>query len=113
VIALLDRWCVEYDVTGRGIMHPSRAGERTETDSYAPAWTTKPRALNTYKRIDGLTGKAPRPNTPPQYIFTRRTARKRSHGAPLYYVDLQFDQRAGGVFISSDHRKGAAKTRST
>src|SRR4029077_9098463 len=76
--------------------------ERTETDSYAPAWTTKPRSLNVYKRVDGLTDKAPKADTPAEYIFTRRTARKRSHGAPSYYVDMQFEQRhTAGVFTSA------------
>jgi hypothetical protein len=95
VIALLDRWCAGHDFTGRGIIHPSRAGERLGTASYAPAWTTKPRIITTYKRIDRTTDKAPTPYAPAQNIVTRRTAEKRSHGVPGGYIDMQY---INGVF---------------
>jgi hypothetical protein len=104
LIALLDRWCHEYDFTGRGIFHPSRTGERTDTSSYAPAWDTKPRALNRYRLVDGagksITGIAVS-TTPEQERFTRRTAAKRSHGAFGAHVDMQYRdgvfQTRGGI----------------
>lgn len=88
VIAQLDRWCVEHDFTGRAIIHPSRTGERTGTSSYAPAWTTKPRALQTWKRVT-FDGKPATDHIPAEHVFTRRYVEKRSHGERGYHVDLQ------------------------
>src|SRR5262249_10361968 len=45
VLSELERMAVEYDFTAYGILHPSRAGQRTGTGSYAPAWSTRPRAI--------------------------------------------------------------------
>lgn len=96
VIALLDRWCVELDITGTGILHPSQAGARAGGDSYAPAWATKPRARQSYRRC-GPGGKtlSTTDYTPIQQIFTRRTVTKRSHGVDGGFVDLQYQ---GGIW---------------
>jgi hypothetical protein len=93
VIALIDRWCTVYDFTGRAIIHPSRAGERTDTGSYAPAWTTKPRSIQTFRRVT-LDGKTVT-DTPADQVYTRRTIFKRSHGQPGQYVLLQY---RGGIW---------------
>jgi hypothetical protein len=89
VIALLERWCEEYDFSAYAILHPSRAAERQGGGSYAPAWSTKPRVVHTFHRVT-FDGKRPTENTPPTHIFTRRFVEKRSHGESRYWEDLQY-----------------------
>jgi hypothetical protein len=55
LIALLDRWCTEYDFSAYAILHPSRIAERQGGGSYAPAWDTKPRCIDTFVAV-GLDG---------------------------------------------------------
>ena len=96
VIALLDRWCVEYNFTARAILHPSRAGERQGGGSYAPAWSTKPRVIHAYSLVT-FDGKpiGNRKDIPAAHLFTRRYVEKRSHGVSKYWVDVQYRD---GVF---------------
>jgi hypothetical protein len=105
VIAMLDRWCVEYDFTGRAILHPSRMGERTDTGSYAPAWNTKPRAIQEYKRVTyDAGGKACKAFSPAaEYTATRRTITKRSHGQDGVSVELVY---RSGVWLPMQSAAG-------
>jgi AAA domain len=103
VLSLIDRWCIEYNMTCRGILHPSRAAERQGGGSYAPAWSTKPRAVQTYKRVTA-DGSAVLEGTAPELIHTRRKIEKRSHGQPGHSVIMKYsngiwgpvDQNGGG-----------------
>ena len=90
VIALLDRWCEEFDFSAYAILHPSRAAERQGGGSYAPAWSTKPRVIHTFARVtfDGKAAK--KKDTPRSHCFTRRLVAKRSHGEDQYHVDMCF-----------------------
>jgi Bifunctional DNA primase/polymerase, N-terminal/AAA domain len=89
VIREIDRWCLEYNFTGLSILHPSRAGERLGGGSYAPAWTTKPRAIQTFKRRR-LDGKPATADTPRSHTFVRRMVSKRSHGEAGGWLDMAY-----------------------
>jgi len=91
VIREIDRWCIEYNFTALSILHPSRAGEREGGGSYAYAWTSKPRALHTFKRLR-IDGGAVNEHTPPQHTMVRRTVKKRSHGAFGHWQDLRYER---------------------
>jgi RecA-family ATPase len=106
VIAELDRLALEYDFTAYAILHPSRAGERTGTGSYAPAWSTKPRAIQSFSRVN-LAGGTVVEGTPRSEIGTRRKVIKRSHGADGESLDLRYDR---GSFQKADHRGGEDAT---
>ena len=86
LIRLIDSWCIEYDFTAYSIVHPSRSSERGNTmGSYATAWTTKPRCIQTFKRVLGNfhTGghKAKiTEDTPLEDIWYQRRVQKRSNG---------------------------------
>lgn len=86
IIRLLDSWCMEYDFTAYSIVHPSRSSERGNTiGSYATAWSTKPRAIQTFKRVlspfagGGSKAKITE-DTPLEDIFYQRRVQKRSNG---------------------------------
>ena len=86
LIRLIDSWCVEYDFTAYSIVHPSRSSERGgSVGSYATAWTTKPRAIQTFKRVlspyagGGSKAKITE-DTPLGDIFYQRRVQKRSNG---------------------------------
>lgn len=104
VIAELDRLALEYDFSAYAILHPSRAGERSGTGSYAPAWSTKPRAIQTFSRVNLAGGKKVDDHTPRSQVGVRRFVLKRSHGTDGEHVDLKYDrgsfqptvQRCGG-----------------
>ena len=103
VIAELDRLCLEYDFTAYAILHPSRAGERSGTGSYAPAWSTKPRSIQTFTKVN-LAGGNITEHTPRSHVGMRRKVIKRSHGADGACMNLEYDrgswrvtgQRSGG-----------------
>ena len=86
LIRLIDSWCMEYDFTAYSIVHPSRSSERGNSiGSYATAWTTKPRAIQTFKRVlSPWAGGGPKAkiteDTPLQDIFYQRRVQKRSNG---------------------------------
>jgi RecA-family ATPase len=86
IIRTLDSWCVEYDFTAYSIVHPSRSSERGGTaGSYATAWTTKPRAIQTFKRVlSPYAGGGPKAkiteDTPIEDIWFQRRVQKRSNG---------------------------------
>jgi hypothetical protein len=79
VIALLDRWCEEYDFTAYAILHPSRAAERQGGGSYAPAWSTKPRVIHTFDRVT-FDNKKTTKDTPSSQCFTRERSRSAATG---------------------------------
>ena len=86
LIRLIDSWCMEYDFTAYSIVHPSRSSERGNSiGSYATAWTTKPRAIQTFKRVlspwagGGSKAKITE-DTPLADIFFQRRVQKRSNG---------------------------------
>jgi hypothetical protein len=91
VIGELDRLALEYEFTAYAILHPSRAGERSGTGSYAPAWSTKPRAIQSFSKIN-LAGGAVVESTPRSNIGTRRKVTKRSHGPDGEFLDLRYDR---------------------
>lgn len=86
IIRLIDSWCLEYDFTCYSIVHPSRSSERGATvGSYATAWTTKPRAIQTFRRVlSPFAGGGPKAkiteDTPIDDIFYQRRVQKRSNG---------------------------------
>ena len=86
LIRLIDSWCMEYDFTAYSIVHPSRSSERGNSiGSYATAWNTKPRAIQTFKRVlSPWAGGGPKTkiteDTPLQDIFYQRRVQKRSNG---------------------------------
>ena len=86
LIRLIDSWCVEYDFSAYSIVHPSRSSERGgSVGSYATAWTTKPRAIQTFKRVlsnfagGGAKAKITE-DTPIDDIWYQRRVQKRSNG---------------------------------
>lgn len=86
LIRLIDSWCIEYDFSAYSIVHPSRSSERgNSVGSYATAWTTKPRAIQTFKRVlSPFAGGGPKAkiteDTPIDDIFYQRRVQKRSNG---------------------------------
>lgn len=86
LIRLIDSWCAEYDFTAYSIVHPSRTSERGGgIGSYATAWTTKPRAIQTFKRVLApFAGGGPKAkiteDTPLTDIWFQRRVQKRSNG---------------------------------
>ena len=86
LIRLIDSWCAEYDFTAYSIVHPSRSSERGNSmGSYATAWTTKPRCIQTFKRVlsnfhtGGPKAKITE-DTPIEDIWFQRRVQKRSNG---------------------------------
>ena len=96
LIRLLDSWCMEYDFTAYSIVHPSRSSERGNTvGSYATAWTTKPRAIQTFKRIlSNFAGGGPKAkiteDTPLADIWYQRRVQKRSNGPEGERILLEY-----------------------
>jgi hypothetical protein len=98
VIREFDRWGADLNCSGIAIIHPSRAAERSDTaysSSYAAAWTTKPRAIQKFKRHHVIEGQNIQDNTPYDKIKVRRFVSKRSHGKDGYHIDLQY--RSGAM----------------
>src|SRR5262249_45836218 len=76
VLSELGRMGGEYVFNAYGILHPSRAGQRTGTGSYAPAWSTRPRAIQqVMENDDGIV----------------REVIKRSHGASGAKITLRYN----------------------
>lgn len=102
ILIILDLWCEEFDCTMQSILHPSRGAERGDfKGSYAASWTTKPRCLQSYKRVlapnaplsSGGTGKQkglPVADTPQEHIWFQRRVDKRSEGIEGVRVWLEY-----------------------
>jgi hypothetical protein len=107
VIHELDRLAVEYDFSAYAILHPSRAGERTDTGSYAPAWSTRPRAIQTFKKVllkqDGWVSGMP---VPVGSSVTERLVKKRSHGPDGATLHLLYHR---GAMLSALERRGGER----
>lgn len=96
LIRLIDSWCAEYDFTAYSIVHPSRSSERGgSVGSYATAWTTKPRAIQTFKRVlSPYANAGPKAkiteDTPLDDIFYQRRVQKRSNGPEGERILLEY-----------------------
>ena len=111
VIAELDRLALEYDFSAYAILHPSRAGECSGTGSYAPAWSTKPRAIQSFTKVELREDTVL--NIPKGAFGVRREVIKRSHGVTGEQVDLYYDHIMTTAACNPPTFRGAgASTRS-